>query len=230
MLLSLFSQAEAANIEAIQPVTQGLLSWYISACGVFFAPLFLLISVIFVALAVMNWLAVSRNSIVPPQMLADFDVKIEAKQYQEAYETARSSDSAIGQILAAGLTKMAAGYKIAEQAVSDAAEEEVMRLEHRLSYLGTIASVTPMIGLLGTVWGMVDAFSVIARSGAAPNASQLAGGISLALVTTQIGLVIAIPALVLFEILKNRLSRFVLELNIQTDLRMERFKSAGLPK
>jgi biopolymer transport protein ExbB len=217
MLLSLFSQAEA-----VQPVTQGLLSWYISACGVFFAPLFLLISVIFVALAVMNWLAVSRSSIVPPQLLADFDAKMDAKQYQEVYDTVRASDSALGQILAAGLAKMSVGYKAAEQAVNDAVEEETMRLEHRLSYLATIASVTPMVGLLGTVWGMVDAFSVIARSGAAPNASQLADGISLALVTTQIGLLIAIPALVLFEILKNRLARLVLELNIQTERRLEK--------
>jgi biopolymer transport protein ExbB len=172
----------------------------------------------------MNWLAISRNAVAPPEMIEQFNAKLDAKEYQEAYEIANNSNSSLGKIFAVGLTKLSAGYAAAEQAMNDTAEDEVMMLEHRLSYLGTIASVTPMIGLLGTVWGMVDAFSVIARSGAAPQASELAGGISLALITTQIGLLIAIPALILFEILKNRLARLVLELNVQTDNVMTRFK------
>ena len=98
-----------------------------------------------------------------------------------------------------------------------------MRLEHRLSYLGTIASVSPMLGLLGTVWGMILAFSVIARGGP-PNASELADGIAMALVTTQIGLMIAIPALVFFEVFKTRLARFVFELNLQMENVVRQFK------
>jgi biopolymer transport protein ExbB len=98
-----------------------------------------------------------------------------------------------------------------------------MSLEHRLSYLGTIASVSPMVGLLGTVWGMVKAFSVIAKD-VTPQASELAGGIAMALVTTLIGLVIAIPALVIFEVLKNRLARLVLELDAQVDNVLKQFK------
>jgi biopolymer transport protein ExbB len=181
-------------------------------------------SIVFVTLTIMNWLAISRNAVVPPEMIEQFHEKWEAKEYQEAYEIAKNSDSSLGKIFAAGLVKMSDNVAATEQAMNDAAEEEVMVLENRLGYLGTIASVSPMIGLLGTVWGMIDAFSVIARTGGAAQASELAGGISTALVTTQIGLLIAIPALVLFELFKPRLARCILELNVQIEYILERFK------
>ena len=206
----LFAQAEPdTNVS--------LLYWYATAAGWFFGPLFVLISIVFVTLAIMNWLAISRNAIVPPEMIEQFQEKWEAKEYQEAYEIAKDSDSTLGRILAVGLVKMSENAAAAEQAMTDAAEEEVLRLENRLSYLGIIASVTPMIGLLGTVYGMIMAFYVISQSGVQPNPSDLAGGISLALVTTQFALMIAIPALALFEVFKTRLAQFVLELSVQTE-------------
>ena len=200
-----------------------LLYLYITACGPFFGPLFVLISIVFVTLTIMNWLAISRNAIVPPDMIGQFQEKMASKEFQEAYEIAKNSDSVLGRVLAVGLVNMSDSVTAAEQSMNDTAEKEEMALKHRLSYLGTIASVSPMVGLLGTVWGMVKAFSVIAKSGV-PQASDLADGIAQALITTQIGLLIAIPALVLFEIFKNRLARFVLEFNIQTESVLKRFK------
>lgn len=219
--LILFAQSTGA---AQNIASESMLSWYIHACGYFALP-FILVSIVFVTLTIMNWLAISRNAIVPPEMLEQFHAKWDNKEYQEAYDLAKESDSVAGRIFAAGLVKLA-DTAAAEQAMSDAAEGEVMRLEHRLSYLGMIASVSPMLGLLGTVFGMVEAFSVIARTGA-PQPSELARGISLALVTTQIGLIIAIPALVFFEIFKNRLAKFILELDVQTALALKRFKPNG---
>ena len=216
--LVLFAQAGAETVNE-----SSWLWWYVEACGVFFGPLFLLISIVFIALSIMNWLAISRNAIVPSEILEQFNEKWEAKEYQEAYDIVKTSDSSLGKILAVGLVKMSDGVVAVEQAMNDATEQEVMALEHRLSYLGTIASTTPMVGLLGTVWGMIYAFSVIAKTGA-PQASDLARGISLALVTTQIALLIAIPALVLFEIFKNRLARWVLELSVQTENVLKQFK------
>ena len=220
-LLSLFAQAGAETVNEVS-----LLYWYITACGLFFGLVFVFISIVFVTLTIMNWLTIARNAIVPSEMIERFHEKLSAKEYQEAYEIAKSSDSTLGRILSVGLVKMSDNVVAAEQAMNDAAEEEIMSLEHRLNYLGMIASVSPMVGLLGTVWGMVDAFSVIAQSGGPPQASALAKGISTALVTTQIGLLIAIPALVLFEVFKNRLARFVLELSIQTENVLQQFKKA----
>lgn len=216
--LVLFAQAGAETVSE-----SSWLWWYIEACGLFFGPLFLFISIVFVALTIMNWLAISQNAIAPPELLEQFNEKWEAKEYQEAYDIVKNSDSSLGKILAAGLVKMSVGVAAVEQAMNDVTEQEVMALEHRLSYLGTIASVSPMVGLLGTVWGMIDAFSVIAKTGT-PQASELAQGISLALVTTQVALLIAIPALTLFEIFKNRLARLILELSVQTENVMKQFK------
>ena len=208
--LILFAQAD---VEA--GVRESLLYFYIDSCGLLFGSLFVFVSIAFVTFAIMNWLAITRNAIAPIEMTEQLLGKLEAKEYQEAYDIAKESDSVLGTVLAVGLIKVSDGAAAAEQAMNDAIEEEVMRLEHRLSYLGLIASVSPMLGLLGTVFGMVDAFSVLAQTGV-PVASELARGISRALVTTQIGLLIAIPALVLFEIFKNRLALLVLELDSQT--------------
>jgi biopolymer transport protein ExbB len=213
--------------DSVEPIREiSWLGYYIESCGLFFGTIFILISIVFVTLIIMNWLAISRSAIAPPDMVEQFHEKWEAKEYQEAYEIAKNSDSSLGKILVAGLVKISDNVAAAEQAMKDAAEEEVMILENRLGYLGTIASVSPMVGLLGTVWGMIDTFSVIRETGGVAQASDLAGGISLALVTTQIGLLIAIPALVLFEVFKPRLARFVLELNVQMENALERFKQS----
>jgi len=212
-----------AQVAGTEPVNKNLLMWYFTACGWEFGLVFIILSIVFVTLVIMNWLAISRNAIAPPEMIELFQTKLENKEYQEAYELAKESDSLFGRIFAVGLVKMSDNFAAAKQAMDDTAEEEIMRLEHRLSYLGTIASVAPMLGLLGTVWGMVKAFSVIARTGV-PQASELADGIALALVTTQIGLMIAIPALILFEVFKNRLTRLVLELNVQMENNLKQFK------
>ena len=220
--LIIFAQAGA------EPVYENVLMWYLRACG-WFGPPFIILSIVFVTLAIMNWLAISRNAIAPPEMIEQFQTKLENKEYQEAYELAKESDSLFGRIFAVGLVAMSDGigsddFAAAKQAMDDTAEEEVLRLEHRLSYLGTIAAIAPMIGLLGTVYGMIITFTVIADSVITPPPRDLAGGISLALVTTQIGLMIAIPALILFEVFKNRLTRFVLELTIQTENSLKHFK------
>jgi biopolymer transport protein ExbB len=212
--LILFAQGDAV-------AQQSLLFLYLTACKPFFATVFILVSIVFVTLVIMNWLAISQNAIVPPEMIEQFHAKLDAKEYQEAYEIAKNSDSLLGRLLAIGLVKMSDNFAAAKQTMTDAAEEELLRLEHRLSYIGTIAAVSPMIGLLGTVYGMIDAFSVIAKTGV-PQASSLSEAISLALVTTQVGLMIAIPALLIFDVFKNRLARFVLALNVQLEIALSR--------
>ena len=105
--------------------------------------------------------------------------------------------------------------------------EEGMKLEHRLSYMALIGTLSPMIGLFGTVHGMINSFQVIATSGSTPKASDLAVGISTALFTTLVGLAIAIPAIAAFNILKNRVARLVLEVGITSESLMSRFETVG---
>ena len=207
-----------------QDDTESYLVWYLKALGPIFAPAFFILSVFFVTLVVLNWMAITRDNIMPQTMLTQFTAQLEEKNYQEAYETAKASDSPQGKILAAGLAKIGSGYEIAQQAMADVAEEEITRLEQRLGYVSMISGLAPMLGLLGTVYGMVASFNVIARSTSAPQANELASGISTALITTEVGLFIAIPAVLCFEFLRNKLALLVLELNVQTENLMSRFK------
>ena len=94
-------------------------------------------------------------------------------------------------MLSAGLAKLSSGYDQAIEAMQEVGEEENMKLEHRLSYMALIGTVSPMVGLLGTVQGMIASFSVIANSPTTPKPSELAEGISTALFTTLVGLFIA---------------------------------------
>ena len=108
--------------------------------------------------------------------------------------------------------------------MQEIAEEENMKLDHRLSYVALIGSLAPMVGLLGTVHGMVTSFQVIAFSGEQPTPQELAKGISTALWTTLVGLAIAIPAIALYGILRNRVARLVLEVGIIGEGLMQRFR------
>ena len=202
----------AAPAEAVQK--QSRLSYYYQALGLFFSIVFLGLSFTMVALIVMNLLSARRDSIIPMHLVEGFEMHIKEKRYQEAYELAKSDESFLGKVLAAGLGRLSSGYAQAIEAMQEVGEEENMKLEHRLSYIALIGVLSPMVGLFGTVYGMTESFETIANSPTQPDAKQLAFNIATALITTLLGLVIAIPAIAIYNILKNRISRLVLEVGI----------------
>lgn len=210
-----------------EPKRQNYLSWALGALGVPYFLVFLALSFTLVALLVMNLLTASRNNVCPAALVEGFENHLNEKRYQEAYELAKSDESFLGQVLSAGLAKLQSGYAQAIEAMQEVGEEENMKLEHRLSYMQLIGTISPMIGLLGTVQGMIQSFHVIANSTGAPRPADLAEGISKALFTTLIGLMIAIPAIAIYSILRNRISRLVLEVGILSEGLMSRFENVG---
>ncbi len=217
--------------EAAAPVqSRSFLAYIARACGWFWGPAFLLVSFILVALIMMNLLQVRRDVLLPTQFVEEFEQKLNAKDFQGAYEFARSDDSFVGRVLAAGMGRLSRGYPEAVEGMQEAGEDENMALEHRLSYVALIGTIAPMMGLMGTVQGMISSFDVIAQSTVSPKPSQLADGISTALVTTLIGLVLAIPAMVFYGILKNRIQRLVLEIGMVSEGLMGRFATVGKSK
>ena len=146
------------------------------------------------------------------------------KEFQEAYDMARTDESVLGQVLSAGLAKLSRGYNKAIEGMQEVGEEESMKLEHRLSYMALIGNLSPMIGLFGTVQGMIASFRVIATSTNTPKPSELAEGISTALFTTLVGLAVAIPAIAAYNILRNRVSRLLLEVGVTSENLMSRFE------
>ena len=220
--------ADAAAAAPVQ--SRSFLAYIARACGWFWGPAFLLVSFILVALIMMNLLQVRRDVLLPTQFVEEFEQKLNAKDFQGAYEFARSDDSFVGRVLAAGMGRLSRGYPEAVEGMQEAGEDENMALEHRLSYVALIGTIAPMMGLMGTVQGMISSFDVIAQSTVSPKPSQLADGISTALVTTLIGLVLAIPAMVFYGILKNRIQRLVLEIGMVSEGLMGRFATVGKAK
>jgi biopolymer transport protein ExbB len=211
----------AAEEEVIEE--KSVLQFLWDALGLLYTFVFLGLSFTLVALFVMNVLTARRENVCPSGLIEGFEARLNDKQYQEAYELAKSDDSFLGQMLSAGLVKVSSGYEKAIEAMQEVGEEENMKLEHRLSYMALIGSISPMVGLFGTVHGMIMSFNVIARSASTPKPSELAQGISTALVTTLVGLAIAIPAIAAYNILKNRIARLVLEVGIVSESLMNRF-------
>ncbi|MCC9602126.1 MotA/TolQ/ExbB proton channel family protein [Stieleria sp. JC731] len=204
--------------------SDSLLGWVLQSLGYTYMIVFLLLSVTLVSLFVMNMLAARRDTLCPQELVEAFEEKLNAKQFQEAYDMARTDESVLGQVLSAGLAKISRGYNKAIEGMQEVGEEESMKLEHRLSYMALIGNLSPMIGLFGTVQGMIASFRVIATSPQTPKPSELAEGISTALFTTLVGLAIAIPAIAAYNILRNRVARLLLEVGVQSENLMSRFE------
>jgi biopolymer transport protein ExbB len=216
----------AKKVEEKKP-TMNLLQWTFKALGWEYTIVFLAMSFTLVALVVMNLLTARRDNICPVSLVEGFEAHLNEKRYQEAYELAKADDSFLGQVLSAGLAKLSAGYSQAIEAMQEVGEEENMKLEHRLGYMALIGTIAPMVGLFGTVDGMIRSFSVIATATGTPEPAKLAEGISTALFTTLVGLAIAIPALIVYNLLKNRIARLVLEVGILSEGLMSRFENIG---
>lgn len=214
--------AESAAQEAKK--SESMLVWLYNALGLRYVVSFLFLSFVFVAVLVMNLLGARRESVCPTMFAEQFEAHLNEKRFQEAYELAKNDESLLGKVLAAGMSKLSNGFEQTTTAMQEAGEDENMKIEHRLSYLALIGTLGPMVGLLGTVDGMIGSFTVIANSSTSPKPSQLASGISMAMVTTLVGLVLAIPAIAAFNILKNRFARLVLEAGTISGNLMGRFE------
>jgi len=213
--------------EAKKP-QESFLAWMIRASGIF-GFLILLVSFAMVAIIMMVFLQLRRDNYLPTAFIEQFEQQLQAKDYQAAYETAKASVSFIGRILAAGMGRLSRGYDEAVEQMQQVGEDETMAMEHKIGYLALIGSIAPMLGLLGTVQGMVLSFQVIANSTTSPKPSELADGIATALFTTLEGLVVAIPAILFYALYKNRLARFLMECGFVAENFMKNFQNAAKP-
>jgi biopolymer transport protein ExbB len=224
-----FAQDDAAADDGgdERGVGESAMMYYAKALGMVFGPAFLLLSFFFVSILVMCLLQIRRAVVMPEELRSEFEARLDAKEYQQAYELVKEDDSYFGKVMAAGMAKIQSGYPVAVEAMREAAGEQSMALEHKISYISLVGAIAPMLGLLGTVSGMVGSFQVIAQSATAPKPSELATGISQALVTTLIGIMLAIPAIAAFALLKNWLQTLNADVDSESMRLMSRFQSVG---
>ncbi|MBI1345004.1 MotA/TolQ/ExbB proton channel family protein [bacterium] len=166
------------------------------------------LSLAMVALIVEHALALRRGALMPFGLAEETHRLILQGQFKQAEELCRQRPSFLGQLLLAGLTEVDLGYAAVEKSMEDAAAQQSARLARKLEYLAVISTVAPMLGLMGTVWGMILAFMEFERK-ANPQVSELAPGVYKALVTTLFGLIVAVPAISAFALFRNRIDELV---------------------
>jgi biopolymer transport protein ExbB len=224
------AQPDAANNEGGKTDAtsrKSILVWLYNSLGVSYILVFMGLSFVLVGLIITNIISARRERVCPQTLVDGFEGMLDEKKYQDAYELAKADESFLGNVLSTGLARINSGYEKASEAMQEAGQEESMKIQHLLSYLALIGTISPMVGLFGTVHGMISAFFEIATAGGSPDPQKLADGISKALVTTLIGLAIAIPAIAAYNILRNRFERLELEVGIASDTLMSRFESVG---
>ncbi len=175
----------------------------------------LLCSAAALAICVERWIELNPKKIAPPNTFPQVSEWLKNQQLDSEKLRRLRQSSPLGEILAAGLANARHGRDIMKESIEDAASHVVHRLERYLNALGTIAAITPLLGLLGTVIGMIRVFSEIMLEGTG-NAGVLAGGISEALITTASGLSIAIPALMMHRYYVRRVDSIVVQLEQET--------------
>ena len=177
--------------------------------------LILLCSILALAICVERLCTLNTRKIAPPHLLATVWKQLKAGELDTQRLRSLRQSSPLGRILAAGLANASHGRDVMKESIQDAASHVVHELERYLNTLGTIAAVAPLLGLLGTVVGMIKVFAQIMAQGTG-NASALAGGISEALITTAAGLAVAIPALVMHRYFVGRIDAIVVGLEQET--------------
>ncbi|NPA24978.1 MAG: MotA/TolQ/ExbB proton channel family protein [Deltaproteobacteria bacterium] len=178
--------------------------------GVLMYPI-LLCSILTLAILFERLFALRRSRVIPEKFIIEVSDLVRQGRMEDAMTKCRLNDSSIARVLMAGISRHTKPHQQIKEAIEDVGRLEAANLERFLNVLGTIAGIAPLLGLLGTVTGMIKAFNVISHAGIG-NPQMLAGGISEALITTAAGLVVAIPAFVFYKILRSRVDKRILRM------------------
>jgi len=169
------------------------------------------IAFVLLTLVIYYLLTLRRGVFIPTALLAELDEAMKAHQTKRVMEICQVDASLLSRALAAGLSRRADGYAEMVEAVEAVGQEESMRLHQNVGYLALIGSVSPMLGLLGTVYGMIASFRTVAEQAGYLQPGRLATGIYTALTTTLMGLIVAIPAMAAYVYFRNRVLNLLSE-------------------
>ncbi len=190
----------------------GMIGWMIIA-----------LSIVALALIIENFVSLQYKKLIPPDLLDDVEKLFEEEAYEDALEACTAESCYFTNVIASALDHIEGGYDEMVKSSNNMLEEETVKIQQKISWIQLIATIAPMLGLLGTVWGMIMAFQKIAGM-TVVQPKYLAAGIYQALTTTYLGLIVSISCVVCYFYLRNKIVRITMELsNITTDL-LARFK------
>lgn len=182
----------------------------VKAGGIMMGPI-ILASIVTAAIFLERLWTLQTKRVLPSDLTEKVWRWVEQRQIQDKHIAALQQNSPLGKILAAGLANRNRDRAVIREAIEDTGRHVVHELDRFIGTLGTIASLSPLMGLLGTVLGMIRTFNAITTAGIG-NPASLAGGIAEALITTAAGLTVAIPALLAYKYLRGRVQLLVVQM------------------
>lgn len=224
-----FSQTQTVTPKAAE-TSETFFQWMVRASGPLGA-LMLVMSFYLTTLIVWMFFEYRRSRVIPEKLTTDIAELIRLRRFNDIPTRLSADESFLAETLKSGLRKLSTGgLTSAQAAMASTNEAETMAMEHRTTYLATVGTLGPMIGLLGTVYGMILSFRVMATAGSNPQASQLAAGISTALFATLEGIAISIPAIFFYAFFRNRISLLSLEVEIASNEILEAITNGLRPE
>jgi biopolymer transport protein ExbB len=219
--------------EASQPepekAPRSRVMWFLESSGLI--GLFILgLSIYFVSTVGRLFLEMRPQVAVPPEIVDEVEDLLQKRQFKEIYAVVKDDPSFFGRVLSTGIAELPNGLAEARDSMERVGEQLTVEMEKKISMLAVLGTLGPMIGLLGTLKGMIASFSVIALSDTQLKASQVAGGISEALLLTFEGVALSVPAIYFFAIFRNRVSNISVSTLLQADEFLRHFAHAARSK
>ena len=218
VLAAILAQAADAADEVPSSVQVESVWDFVQKGGLMMIPIGLC-SLVAVTVIVERFISLRRANVIPAAFLPGLRTVLKANPGDKdaAVAYCRKSRSPVANVFAAGLKKLNGSEEIMERHIQEAGEREVVKLRKYVRSLSVIASVTPLMGLLGTIFGMITAFQTVAVSGEALGKTEmLAGGIYAAMITTAAGLSVAIPVLICYHWISARIDKLVSDIDYMT--------------
>ncbi len=182
------------------------------------------LSVATVALAIEHCVSIRRTTILPPEAQQQIASMLTERRYADAVRYTAEDPSVLGYVTHTSLVEAGRGFAAMERALQESLDDRTARLMRKIEYLNVIGAISPMIGLFGTVYGMIRLFASIRAEGAIPEPAVIADDISIALVTTFWGLAVAIPSLSVFALFRNRIDVLTAEVALTCEQLLAIFK------
>jgi len=203
--------------ESAPPQTKSMLRWAIEASGPI-GVFLLCLSIYFTAVVIRLFMEMKVSEAVPPALVEKMETAIREKKFQELYDACRDNESFLARVVRTGIANLPNGRAEAKEAMNSMTDEIVTTMDAKISYLAIIGQLGPMIGLVGTIWGMIMSFQEIATAaGSQPKPEKVAEGISTALFITLEGVALAVPAIFFFSYFRNRIAVITMEVTRAAD-------------
>lgn len=219
-------EATAVGSEATGQQTQSYIQWFIHSSGLI--GLFILgLAIYFVVTTVRLFSEMRMEIAAPPEQMEQCQELIQQRDLKSVFNFVRSHDSYLCRMLKIGLMELPNGLAEARDTMERHGEAETVEMEKRISMLAVLGTLGPMIGLIGTLKGMIASFSVIAMSDMVLKASEVAGGISEALLLTFEGVALSVPAIYFYAVFRNRVASISVSTMLQADSLLRQFAHAA---